>query len=95
MHYWIFNVLDNCCNRTKFSAFIDEKLNLYPCSFMIENYMGINLKEKTLLESWKTDENFKYLRKNNLSKNCEECEKLRSVTEDVQFLKKLIITVVD
>lgn len=42
------------CTGAIYSAYIDWKLNMKPCSFMQEN-KGINVKETGILEAWRSD----------------------------------------
>lgn len=63
------------CEAGKFSAFVDENLNLFPCSFMVEDYKGINLKEINLKDAWTNSRDIVKLRKDDLSASCGTCEK--------------------
>lgn len=61
------------CEAARFSAFIDEKLNFYPCSFMVEQKNGINIKDNSILEIWNNSKLFKDFRKDTTKKECINC----------------------
>ncbi len=46
------------CESGRFSAFIAEDLNLYPCSFMVESFRGINLRRHSILQAWREGDTF-------------------------------------
>lgn len=50
------------CESGRFSAFISEKMKLYPCSFMENLTEGIDLKTESLLSSWKSSNDFVAIR---------------------------------
>jgi len=58
------------CEAGRFSAFISEDLKMYPCSFMIENFDGIDLKENTILDAWQNANIFNDIRKKLKTRAC-------------------------
>ena len=72
------------CESGRFSAFISEDLNMYPCSFLKgEAYSGIDLKEMSLHEGWIEGKQFVEIRERIGSKGnqrnpitkCNDCNK--------------------
>ena len=63
------------CESARFSAFIDENLNMYPCSFMVESYQGVNIKESSILNIWKNSNLFKNFRNFSIPTKCKICNK--------------------
>ena len=64
---------DKCldfCEAGRFSAFISEKAEMYPCSFMVSKYKGASLKNNRIGEVWKHDENFVKIRKTIKDNRC-------------------------
>jgi len=53
--------------------FIDEELNMYPCSFMIENQEKHSLRKSSILKIWQNSQMFKKIR-NELNKEQCNCE---------------------
>ena len=51
------------CEAGRFSAFISEDMRLYPCSFMESITEGIDLRYKSLKESWGSSDEFNNFRK--------------------------------
>lgn len=64
------------CESGRFSAFISENLIMYPCSFMVNDYSGISLKDHTIQEIWQSSKPFESIRRKLLRKNsaCINCE---------------------
>jgi radical SAM protein with 4Fe4S-binding SPASM domain len=63
------------CEAGRFSAFINEFLDVYPCSFLENKVNGVNLKETSLLNIWRNKSSFRDIR-NRLRKNenCLQCQ---------------------
>lgn len=61
------------CEAARFSAFIDENLNFYPCSFMVEKNNGINIKKSSILEIWNSSKLFKEFREDKEKEECANC----------------------
>ena len=59
------------CEAARKSAYINEKLIVYPCSFYTAR--GVNLKEVTLYDIWTLSASFKSHR-DNVSRACNRCE---------------------
>jgi len=63
------------CEAGRFSMYIDNELNAYPCSFGLDNSeIFVNLKTHTLKEAWESEVFWKFRNKSN--ENCEKCGKL-------------------
>jgi MoaA/NifB/PqqE/SkfB family radical SAM enzyme len=50
------------CEAGRFSAFIDEELNMYPCSFMVNSDQCVSLKKDTMIDIWKKSSVFNNFR---------------------------------
>jgi len=61
------------CEAGRFSAFISEDLMLYPCSFMENQYEGINLRENSILDAWVNSSLFYNMRIKNSNTKCKKC----------------------
>jgi radical SAM protein with 4Fe4S-binding SPASM domain len=62
------------CDAGRFSLFVSEKMEVYPCSFMVEaGYQGIPLKGSSLAEIWKNNSNFRQIRAKHAGKGCDDC----------------------
>lgn len=67
------------CTGAIYSAYIDWKLNMKPCSFMQES-KGINIKEASILEAWSSD-SFEQFRGSLLTPRydgCKNCDHISS-----------------
>lgn len=58
------------CESGRFSAFINENLNLYPCSFFEKKTKGIDLNKVELIEAWKNASQFKEIRDKIINNFC-------------------------
>lgn len=62
------------CDAGRFSLFVSEKLEVYPCSFMVEaGYRGIPLKGSSLAEIWRNHEGFLRIRAKHAQPGCADC----------------------
>ncbi len=62
------------CDAGRFSLFVSEKMEVYPCSFMVEaGYRGIPLKGSSLGEIWRNHSGFRLIRAKHAEKGCAEC----------------------
>ena len=62
------------CDAGRFSLFVSEKMEVYPCSFMVEaGYCGIPLKGSSLAEIWRNHEGFRWIRTKHAEKGCADC----------------------
>lgn len=62
------------CDAGRFSLFVSEKMEVYPCSFMVEaGYRGIPLKNTSLHEIWTNHSEFQSIRRKHAKKGCEDC----------------------
>lgn len=50
------------CEAARFSMYIDESGEAYPCSFMIESFEGAEIKQNNLLNIWENQQNFVQVR---------------------------------
>jgi radical SAM protein with 4Fe4S-binding SPASM domain len=63
------------CDAGRFSLFVSEKMQVYPCSFMVEaGYEGVSLEKSSLRDIWKNHEDFKKIRKQHASGGCSDCK---------------------
>jgi radical SAM protein with 4Fe4S-binding SPASM domain len=63
------------CDAGRFSLFVSERMEVYPCSFMVEaGYPGIPLKGSSLLEIWKNNPSFRRIRSQHASGGCSSCK---------------------
>jgi len=62
------------CDAGRFSLFVSEKSEVYPCSFMVEaGYSGIPLKGSSLVDIWKNHPGFRQIRAKHGEKGCSDC----------------------
>lgn len=61
----------DCCEGTRFSAFIDENLNVSPCSFSNIAAHSFSLKEKSFSDIWNND--FKRIRESQTNRCVRKC----------------------
>lgn len=62
------------CDAGRFSLFVSEKMEVYPCSFMVEaGYKGIPLKGSSLREIWQNHPSFQGIRTKHAAKGCADC----------------------
>ena len=63
------------CDAGRFSLFVSEKMEVYPCSFMVEaGYPGIPLKGTSLHEIWQTHPAFVGIRSKHAGGGCADCK---------------------
>lgn len=63
------------CDAGRFSMFVSEKMEAYPCSFMVETgNRGTPLKGASLKEIWATDPTFREFRIKHAGGGCEGCK---------------------
>jgi radical SAM protein with 4Fe4S-binding SPASM domain len=62
------------CDAGRFSLFVSEKMEVYPCSFMVEaGYQGIPLKGSSLAEIWRNHSSFRRIREKHAERGCADC----------------------
>jgi len=61
------------CEAARFSMYISEDMMMYPCSFAIEKFEGINLLENKIQESWQYGTSFQEIRKKMGQNPCPLC----------------------
>ena len=66
----IKNEYIEACESGRFSAFISEDFKLYPCSFMVDKFEGIDLRKKKIIDVWKDSELFNGIRNKIENNNC-------------------------
>ena len=63
------------CDAGRFSLFVSEKMEVYPCSFMVEaGYRGVPLKSSSLTDIWQNHEDFQRIRAKHAEKGCSDCQ---------------------
>lgn len=62
------------CDSGRFSMYISEDLNMYPCSFMIEGNTGVSMRDKNIIDAWQKDELFVKMRSEVLNDLCLSCQ---------------------
>jgi radical SAM protein with 4Fe4S-binding SPASM domain len=63
------------CDAGRFSLFVSEKMEVYPCSFMVEaGYRGIPLKGSSLGEIWRNHVDFQRIRSKHAERGCADCK---------------------
>lgn len=62
------------CEAARFSAFVSENMRMYPCSFMVGNEHGGDLRKDSMLDVWKNNTMFKQYRNNVLQERCLGCK---------------------
>ena len=62
------------CDAGRFSLFVSEKMEVYPCSFMVEaGYQGVSLRSSSLADIWRTHSMFEGIRRHHAKGGCGEC----------------------
>ena len=62
------------CDAGRFSLFVSEKMEVYPCSFMVEaGYRGVPLKGSSLAGIWRNHGSFRRIRSKHAEKGCADC----------------------
>jgi len=62
------------CDAGRFSLFVSERMEAYPCSFMVEaGYPGIPLRDTTLADIWRSHTEFKEIREKHAGGSCADC----------------------
>ncbi|MCP4574679.1 MAG: radical SAM protein, partial [Deltaproteobacteria bacterium] len=62
------------CEAARFSMFVSEKLQMYPCSFMETICAGISLSDSNMLDAWQNSESFQAIRRALHNPGCNGCE---------------------
>jgi len=63
------------CDAGRFSLFVSEHMEVYPCSFMVEaGYRGIPLRGTSLSEIWRNNPVFKEIRVKHSQRGCADCQ---------------------
>ena len=62
------------CEASRFSAFISEKMRMYPCSFMVNTSAFGDLKKQSIIEIWKNNIAFGKHRDAILNNPCKMCK---------------------
>lgn len=61
------------CEAGRFSAFISEEMNMYPCSFMINRIKGEDLHKRNIEDVWRDGKEFRVIREKINNNNCNKC----------------------
>jgi radical SAM protein with 4Fe4S-binding SPASM domain len=64
----------DACEAARFSMFVSEKLQMYPCSFMETIYPGISLTDSNMLDAWQNAESFQAIRRALRDPGCRGCD---------------------
>jgi radical SAM protein with 4Fe4S-binding SPASM domain len=59
----VSEILYDGCDAGRFSMFISENMEMYPCSFMVADYDGIPIRDDNMLENWQSGVLFAQIRK--------------------------------
>ena len=62
------------CEAARVSAFISEKMRMYPCSFMVDNKEYGDLSKEKLGDVWQENALFKRFREDSLHSRCTACQ---------------------
>ncbi|NVL89961.1 MAG: radical SAM protein [Desulfobacterales bacterium] len=77
------------CEAGRFSAFISENLQMYPCSFMMGNLRGESLREKPFMEIWRNSRPFVKIRNKLKSNKCSSCSHQKNCLNGCPFLSEI------
>jgi radical SAM protein with 4Fe4S-binding SPASM domain len=61
------------CDAGRFSAFVDEKMRMFPCSFMTNTDWFGDLREQSMKEIWQENRFFKKYRNRIINNGCSSC----------------------
>jgi radical SAM protein with 4Fe4S-binding SPASM domain len=64
----------DACEAARFSMFVSEKLQMYPCSFMEAKYPGVCLTDSNMLDTWQHAESFQVIRRALHNPECRGCD---------------------
>jgi radical SAM protein with 4Fe4S-binding SPASM domain len=63
------------CDAGRFSLFVSEKMEVFPCSFMVEaGYAGVSLHTTSLSKIWETHKSFQEIRAKHERGGCADCQ---------------------
>lgn len=80
------------CEAGRFSAFISEDFKLYPCSFMMDKVVGVDLKKEKIIDAWRNSEQFKTIRGKIQNNNCVGfCEKEETCNGGCPIFKDILL----
>lgn len=79
------------CDAGRFSAYISEDLRMYPCSFMVEKFEGIDLKHNRMIDIWHNSEIFIKTRETLKNIRCINCEQQKLCLNGCPFLREINI----
>lgn len=63
----------DACEAARFTMYVSEQLQMFPCSFMETIYPGIRLTETNMLDAWQYDRLFQATRQAIKYPRCSEC----------------------
>jgi radical SAM protein with 4Fe4S-binding SPASM domain len=62
------------CDAGRFSLFVSEQMEVFPCSYMVEaGYKGISLRDTKLMDIWSSSTLFRDIRSRHVADRCGEC----------------------
>ena len=64
----------DACEAARFSMFVSEKLQMYPCSFMEAINPGVSLTDSNMLDAWQNAESFQVIRRALRDPACRGCD---------------------
>lgn len=77
------------CDAGRFSAFVDENLRMYPCSFMSNTTWFGDLNKDSMYDVWTKNEYFLKYRNNILNNGCTSCKQQSKCMGGCPFIKEL------
>ena len=62
------------CDAGRFSLFVSEQMEVFPCSYMVEaGYKGVSLRNTRLMDIWSSSTLFSDIRSKHVADRCGEC----------------------
>lgn len=64
----------DACEAARFSMFVSEDLQMYPCSFMETIQAGVSLTNMNMLDAWQNAQSFQAIRRLLRDPGCDGCD---------------------
>ncbi|MCB0497862.1 MAG: radical SAM protein [Cyclobacteriaceae bacterium] len=77
------------CDAGRFSAFVDENLRMFPCSFMTNTTWFGNLREESMKDIWQSNKYFKKYRGRIINNDCNSCQMQSICMGGCPFIEEL------
>lgn len=62
------------CDAARFSLFVSERMEAFPCSYMVESgYKGVSLRDTPLIDIWRSSQLFCEIRSKHSAETCSDC----------------------